>query len=88
MQLHSAIIADQDLTFLIIAVPYPVLTDRTKAEQTVQFFQRRSVGLPVALVTRDSEGAPTAYFGRTDLAARLLQTPPAALRWQDFAIRH
>src|SRR5262245_46302103 len=54
MSIKSALIAEGDLLFLLVAVPQPVLDDHAKAEQTVRFFQRRLSGLPTALVTRDA----------------------------------
>jgi hypothetical protein len=87
MQIQRAIISDQEVTFLIIAVPDSVLNDRTQAEQAVQFFQIRSPGVPIALITRSLNGTPTAYFGRSDLAKRLLQVPPTAIVWEDLSIQ-
>lgn len=87
MSIKSALIAEGDLLFLLVAVPQPVLDDRTKAEQTVRFFQRRLSGLPTALVTRDAFGAPKAYYGRGDLVFRLLHIPPANLPWKDLPFR-
>ena len=87
MSIKSALITEGDLMFLVVAVPPLVLQDRSKAEQTVRFFQRRLSGLPTALVTRDARGAPTAYYGRGDLAAQLLRLPPTALLWKDLPFR-
>ena len=82
MPLQSALISDHESAFLIVAVPKQILDDRVKAEQTVQFLQSREAGLPVALVTCDESGAPTAYFGRGDLAIRLLRRPAAPVAWR------
>jgi len=87
MSIKSALITDADPMFLVVAVPQRVLADPTRAEQTVWFFQRRLSGLPTALVTCDTRGAPTAYFGRGDLAARLLRIAPTALPWKDLPFR-
>jgi hypothetical protein len=84
MHIRSAFISDSDLPFLVLAVPQRVLDDQAEAEQTMRFFQSRSAGVPVALVTCDALGATTAYYGRGDLATRLLRTATTALRWQDF----
>jgi hypothetical protein len=81
MPLQSALIRDHESAFLIVAVPKQILDDHAKAEQTVQFLQSRRAGLPVALVTCDAAGAPTAYYGRGDLAIRLLRRPAAAMSW-------
>ena len=72
---------------MVVAVPDAVLNDRTTAEQTVQFFQNHSSGLPIALVTRDEHGALTAFYGRRDLAPRLVRIPSTALLWQDLPVR-
>jgi hypothetical protein len=87
VSIKSALITDPDLMFLVVAVPQMVLDDRAKAEHTIRFFQTRLSGLPTALVTRDAHGVPAAYFGRGDLAARLLSIPPAALPWKDLPFR-
>jgi hypothetical protein len=87
MHLQGALINDQNLTFMVVAVPDAVLDDRTTAEQTVQFFQNHASGLPIALVTRDKRGAPTAFYGRRDLARRLVRIPSTALPWQDLPVR-
>ena len=87
MHLQSALITNQNLTFMVVAVPDAVLNDRTTAEQTVRFFQNHSSGLPIALVTRDERGAPTAFYGRRDLAPRLVRIPSTALPWQDLPVR-
>ena len=86
MQVQSALISDTNQPFLLIAVPSRVLANQSEAEQTMRFFQTRSV-IPIALVICDAYGAPSGYYGRSDLATRLLQTPSAALRWQDIPIR-
>jgi hypothetical protein len=87
MQIQRAFIVDQDLTFLVVAVPQPVLDNRTKAKQTVRLLQARLDGLPVALVTRDTHGAPTAYYGRSDLAVRLLRRQSTPMAWADVPMR-
>jgi hypothetical protein len=76
----------QGITFMVVAVPKPVMDDRRKAEQTIQFFQARWAGMPVALVTRDARGAPTAYYGPGDLALQLLRIPPTAVPWKDLSL--
>jgi 2-polyprenyl-6-methoxyphenol hydroxylase-like FAD-dependent oxidoreductase len=81
MQIHHAIITDQESSFRIVAVPGPVMADRTQAERTVQFLQTRLTELPIALVTRNEDGTPAAYYGRGDLAVRLLRLPTTAVRW-------
>ena len=82
MTLQSAVISDHESAFLIVAVPKLILDDRTKAEQTIQFLQSRGDGLPVALVTCDAAGAPTAYYGRGDLALRLLRRQATTVSWR------
>jgi hypothetical protein len=62
------------------------MDDRRKAEQTIRFLQARWGGMPIALVTRDARGAPTAYFGPGDLALQLLRIPPAAVPWKDLSL--
>jgi hypothetical protein len=84
MSIKSALITNDDLMFLLVAVPQPVLADPRKAEQAVKFFQRRLSGLPTALVTRDASGELTAYFGRGDLAMQLLHIAPSRLPWKDL----
>ncbi len=86
MPLQSALITDPESTFLIVAVPKQILDDRIKAEQTLQFLQSRGVDLPIALVTRDAQGAPTAYYRRGDLSIRLLRRPPMAMGWRDMPL--
>jgi hypothetical protein len=87
MQFQQALITDQDIPFMVIAVPKPVIDDRSKAAHTVQFLQARLAGLPVALVTRDEHGLPTAYYGRSDLAVRLLRRQSRAMPWSDIPLR-
>ena len=84
MSIKSTLISDQNPLFLVVAVPPPVLDNRAKAEQTIRYFQARLSGLPTALVTRDAHGAPIAYYGRGDLAVRLLHIGAAALVWKDL----
>ena len=86
MPLQSALIRDKESAFLVVAVPKLVLDDRAKAEQTVQFLQSRGAGLPVALVTCDAAGAPTAYYGRGDLAIRLLCQPAPTMTWSHMLL--
>ncbi|MEO7913480.1 MAG: hypothetical protein ABIV47_27835 [Roseiflexaceae bacterium] len=81
MQLQSALISEHENAFLIVAVPKLILDDRAKAEQTIEFLQSRGSGLPVALVTCDLAGALTAYYGRGDLAIRLLRRPATTMSW-------
>jgi hypothetical protein len=86
MRIQSAVIIAQGITFLVVAVPKPVLDDQRKAEQTIHFLQARWVGMPIALVTCDARGWPTAYYGPGDLALQLLRIPPAAVPWKDLSI--
>jgi hypothetical protein len=86
MRVQRAIITAQGITFMVVAVPKQIIDDRAKAEQTVKFLQSRWVGMPIALVTRDDRGAPTAYYGRGDLAMRLIHIPPTAVPWGDLSI--
>jgi hypothetical protein len=86
MRLQSTLIHDHEVAFLVVAVPKLILDDRDKAEQTIQFLQSRGNGLPVALVTRDEAGAPTAYYGRGDLAIRLLHSSAATMTWSDLQL--
>jgi hypothetical protein len=86
MRIQSAVIVAQGLTFMVVAVPKPVLDDQRQAEQTISFLQTRWGGVPIALVTRDAHGSPTAYYGPGDLALQLLRIPPAAVPWKDLSI--
>ena len=86
MRVQGAIITAQGITFMVVAVPKLVLDDQQKAEQTIHFLKTRWVGMPIALVTRDAHGAPTAYYGPGDLALQLLRIPPAAVPWKDVSI--
>jgi hypothetical protein len=71
---------------MVVVVPKPVLDDRPKAEQTIQFLQTRWGGMPISLVTCDAQDAPTAYYGPGDLALQLLRIPPTAVPWKDTSI--
>jgi len=86
MRIQSAVITAQGITFLVVAVPKPVMDDQLKAEQTIHFLQARWVGMPIALVTCDAHGAPTAYYGPGHLAMQLLRIPPTAVPWKDLSI--
>ena len=86
MPLQSALISDPESTFLLVAVPKLILDNRDKAEQTVQFLQSRGAGLPVALVTCDAAGVPTAYYGPGNLAIRLLRRPATPMAWRDMPL--
>jgi hypothetical protein len=86
MPLQSTLINDHENAFLIVAVPKQVLDDRNKAEQTIQFLQSRRAGLPVALVTCDASGTPTAYYGPGDLALRLLRRTTAPMTWSEMPL--
>jgi hypothetical protein len=84
--LQSALINDHETTFLVVAVPKLILDDRDKAEQTIRFLQSRRAGLPVALVTCDTSGSPTAYYGPGNLAIRLLRWPATTMAWNDMTL--
>ena len=86
MALQSALITDHESAFLVVAVPKLVLDDRSKAEQTMRYLEERGAGVPVALVTCNEVGAPTAYYGRSDLAIRLLRQRSQAMSWRDLPL--
>jgi hypothetical protein len=86
MHIQGAHIADPNRPFVIVAVPPPVIADGTQAEQTIRFLQSHVAGLTIALVARDKHGTPTAYYGPSELAVRLLQLPSAAFCWSDLPI--
>jgi hypothetical protein len=86
MPLQSTLIHDHENAFLVVAVPKLVLDDRDKAEQTIQFLQSRRAGMPVALVTCDAAGIPTAYYGPGHLAIRLLRRTATPMAWSDLPL--
>jgi hypothetical protein len=86
MLLQSTLINDHETVFLVVAVPKLILDDHDKAEQTIQFLQSRRQGLPVALVTCNEAGTPTAYYGRGDLAIRLLRRSATTMAWSDMSL--
>jgi len=86
MRIQSAVIIAEGITFMVVAVPKPILDDQRKADQMINFLQPRWVGMPIALVTCDAHGSPTAYYGPGDLALQLLRIPPTAVPWKDLSI--
>src|SRR5262245_43691914 len=86
MHIQRAIISDQKISFMIVAVPKPIMADPNAAEQTVRFLQAPWTTLPLALVTRDAHGTPTAYYGPGDLAVRLLRVAPRAILWGELPL--
>jgi hypothetical protein len=86
MRIQSATITAQGTTFMVVVVPKPVLDDQAKAQQTIHFLQTRWGGMPIALVTCDAHGSPSAYYGPGDLALQLLRIPPTAVPWKDLSI--
>jgi len=86
MHLQSAVITVPGSTFMVVAVPKPVLDDQQKAMQTIHFLQARWGEMPIALVTCNEQGAPTSYYGPGDLALQLLRISSTALPWSELPI--
>jgi hypothetical protein len=86
MHVQSAVITVPGSTFMVVAVPKPILDDQQKAMQTMHFLQARWVAMPIALVTCDAQGAPTSYYGPGDLALQLLRVPSTALPWSELSL--
>lgn len=84
MTFQGAMINEQNASFLVVNVPRAVIEDADKAEQTVAFLQRQFPTYPIALVTRNESGAPTSYYGRSDIAVQLLHHSGHTLPWQTF----
>jgi hypothetical protein len=87
MNLHYAVITEQQHTFAVVLVQKSLLDNRTTAEQAIQWLQTRKLHMPTALVARDEHGNPCAYYGRGDLALLLARIPPAAMAWQEVAVK-
>ena len=85
MKLRYIVINEQGHTFTVVAVQKSFLQDRIKADQAIQWLQSR-FDMPTALMAYDEQGAPTAYYGRRDLALLLVQRPLRGVPWQELAI--
>jgi hypothetical protein len=86
MSIQSAVVTVPGSTFMVVEVPKSVLDDQHKAMQTIQFLQARRVEMPIALVTCDERGAPTAYYGPGHLALQLLRVSSTTLLWNELSL--
>jgi hypothetical protein len=86
MTFRYALIREAGEPFAVVLVQKSILDDSSKAEQAIDWLQKRHFHMPTALMARDAHGIPNSYFGRGDLALRLSRFSAAALPWQEFNI--
>jgi hypothetical protein len=85
MQFEGAIIREQGVTFAVVIVKASVVQSRSSSQEAIPNFQPVFPGMPIVLMGQDSRGNPT-YFGRTDIAKFLANTPLSAIPWQRYTL--
>ena len=86
MSFDAAIVKEQGVTFVVVAVRRGTLSGSTASKnQTAREFGASFDGLPVVLMEQDSKGAPR-YFGRMDLVNFLASVFVEQLPWRRCSI--
>lgn len=83
MKFQGAVIKEQGVTFAIVIVKKHVIDNQSTANEAIRSFQQYFPGLPLVLMAQNSQGTPT-YFGRTDIAKFMANTPIHAVPWKEY----
>lgn len=85
MKFQGAVVKEQGVTFVVVAVKKYVLSVRSKAQEVAQSFSRVFPGVPVILMAQDSRGVPT-YRGRRDIVRFLASIDFRRLPWKEYTV--
>lgn len=83
MRVQGALVKEQGITFGVVVVKPHVVHNRFEAERAQSAFAPLFPGVPIVLMAQDSRGVPT-YFGRTDIARFLANTPLSSIPWREY----
>jgi len=83
MLFQGAVIKEQGVTFAVVIVKRHVVDNRSEANDAITSFQPLFPGLPVVLMTQDSQGIPT-YFGRKDIVRFMSNVPLSSVPWREY----
>ncbi len=85
MRFQGAVVREQGVTFVVIAVKSQVVDDHLQASSTINSLQPLFSGLPIILMAQDSFGRPI-YYGRRDIARFLAGLPLSAIPWREYTV--
>lgn len=82
-----ALVKEQGVRFAVVAVKRHVLDSRTEQQAVVSAVRPHLGGVPVVLMSQDSDGTPT-YLGRRDLVGWLANSVfVEQLPWRTLTLR-
>jgi hypothetical protein len=86
MQIDAALVREQGVNFVVVAVKRPVLDQSaSKKGQIAGQFSTAFGSVPVVLMTQDFKGVPI-YWGRQDLVRWLSNVPFELLPWGTYSV--
>ncbi|MGZ4979313.1 MAG: hypothetical protein ACXV8O_19410 [Methylobacter sp.] len=83
MNVQSAVIKEQGITFAIVVVRQFVIQSQTEFQKAAMAFSNHFPGMPLVLMAQDSRGTPT-YRGREDIVNFLANIHPARIPWKEY----
>ena len=83
MKIQAAVIKEQGIKFVVVAVNKSTLTIPSIKAQILNYCSSLFPNMPVILATQSSKGVPT-YFGREDIVNFLVDKEFLKLPWKGY----
>ncbi len=85
MRFQGALIKEQGVTFAVVIVKQPVLSNKNEANRVITSFRSVFGRVPIVLMAQDTKGIPT-YYGRRDIVRFLANVPLEAIPWKEYTL--
>ncbi len=85
MQFDGAVIKEQGVTFAIVVVKHSAVMNNSTINSTQHSFQPYFPGMPIVLMSQDSNGRPT-YYGRKDIVNFLANVFMEQIPWKTYTV--
>ena len=84
MRIDAALVKEQGVTFVVVAVKRPAL-DIGKRDSVRAYYSRVFDNVPAVLMAQDGNGSPT-YYGRPDIVRLLTNIFVEQLPWRSWDV--
>lgn len=85
MNLHGAVIREQNVIFAVVIVKSHVISADSTANRTREALRSYFPGMPLVLAAQDSRGR-FEYLGRPDLVKFLASISAGRIPWKEYTI--
>jgi len=85
MTFEGALVEEQGVQFGVVSVKQHVVNNRTEAQRVIRAFGPVFPGVPVVLVSVDSQG-DAQWIGRRDIVDYMASVPLDAIPWAEYTV--